>query len=269
MDMANESFPIRTNGMAPERPVVDRDYAIDGAPAAIRTHGLTRKFGDAVAVDAIDPCVGAGEIFGLVGADGAGKTTTIRMLATRLPPSAGAAQVAGFDLRREAGLIRRRTSCVPLGLQADVDLTGYENLLALARLQGVPAGVRRRRVRETLDVMGIGDAAHQWVRHYPGGMIRRLEIVQALVNCPDILFLDEPTAGLEPAARHAVRDRIRALWKCWRTTIFMTTRCMDEAEALCTCIAFIERGRIVVPGHALGTDGAGPAPPRLSMTCSA
>src|SRR5690348_14374559 len=246
--MANETFSIRTTGTVPDIRGADMDSAVDGATAAIWTRGLTRKFGNAIAVDAIDLRVGAGEIFGLLGPNGAGKTTTIRMLTTLLPPSAGEAQVAGFDLRREAALIRRRIGYVPQMLSADADLTGYENLLVFARLYGVPSGERRRRIREALDFMGIADSAYQLVRHYSGGMIRRLEIAQSLVNRPGILFLDEPTVGLDPAARHAVWARIQALWKRWQTTICMTTRYMDEAEALCTRIAFIERGRIVAQG---------------------
>lgn len=215
---------------------------------AILTRALARRFGKVTAVGGIDLRVAPGEIFGLLGPNGAGKTTAIRMLTTLLPPSGGEAQVAGFDLVRQASRVRRHIGYVPQMLSADGDLSGYENLLVFARLYRVSASERRSRIDEALEFMGIGDAAHQLVRHYSGGMIRRLEIAQSLVNRPDILFLDEPTVGLDPAARHAVWERIKALWARWHTTICMTTHYMDEAEALCSRIAFIEHGCLVAQG---------------------
>ena len=224
------------------------DAVADTTAPAILTRSLTRRFGQVTAVSGIDLRIAAGEIFGLLGPNGAGKTTTMRMLTTLLPPSAGEARVSGFDLLREAPQIRGHIGYVPQMLSADGDLTGYENLLVFARLYRVPAKERRNRIREALDFMGISDFSHQLVRHYSGGMIRRLEIAQSLVNLPDILFLDEPTVGLDPAARHAVWDRIQALWKRWHTTICMTTHYMDEAEALCSRVAFIEHGHLVAQG---------------------
>jgi ABC-2 type transport system ATP-binding protein len=215
---------------------------------AIETHGLTRRFGAKAAVDGIDLNVNSGGIFGLLGPNGAGKTTTIRMLTTLLPVSAGEARVGGFDIRHHAAQVREHIGYVPQTLSADSDLTGYENLLIFGKLYRVPARERAPRIAEAMEFMGITEAANQLVRHYSGGMIRRLEIAQSLVNRPDILFLDEPSIGLDPAARHAVWDRIQALQKKWNTTVFMTTHYMDEAEILCQEVAFILRGRLVAQG---------------------
>jgi ABC-2 type transport system ATP-binding protein len=220
------------------------------APAAlaVQTRGLTRAFGELTAVDCVDLAVAKGSIFGLLGPNGAGKTTLIRMLTTLLPPSAGQACVAGYDVVREAGVVRQHIGYVPQMLSADPDLTGFENLLIFAKLYRVPATQRRERIREALDFMGLTDAAGVLVRHYSGGMIRRLEIAQSLVNRPEVLFLDEPTVGLDPTARHAVWTHVQALWQRWGTTIFMTTHYMEEAEALCHAVAFVHHGRIVKSG---------------------
>lgn len=224
------------------------DTAASDAASAIRTRALTRRFGQATAVTDLDLDIAPGEVFGLLGPNGAGKTTTIRMLTTILRPSSGTAWVAGFNLLREAAEVRRHIGYVPQLLSADADLTGYENLLVFARLYRVAAAERRGRIADALDFMGIGAVAGQLVRHYSGGMIRRLEIAQALVSRPDVLFLDEPTVGLDPAARRTVWERIQALWRRWHTTICMTTHYMDEADTLCTHVAFIEHGHLVAQG---------------------
>ncbi|MDD3651978.1 ATP-binding cassette domain-containing protein, partial [Immundisolibacter sp.] len=153
-----------------------------------------------------------------------------------------------YDVVREAGAVRRHIGYVPQMLSADPDLTGFENLLIFAKLYRVPAAQRRERIREALDFMGLTEAAAVLVRHYSGGMIRRLEIAQSLVNRPEVLFLDEPTVGLDPTARHAVWTHVQALWQRWGTTIFMTTHYMEEAEALCHAVAFVHHGRIVRSG---------------------
>ena len=215
---------------------------------SIETRQLTRRFGARLAVDRLDLQVVPGEIFGLLGPNGAGKTTTIRMLTTLLQPSSGDARVAGFDLRHEAFEVRRHIGYVPQMLSADPELTGYENLLLFSKLYRVPASERKPRIAEALDFMQITDSSNKLVRHYSGGMIRRLEIAQSLVNRPDILFLDEPTVGLDPTGRHSVWERLQALWKKWNTTILMTTHYMDEAEALCHRVAFIQLGRIMELG---------------------
>ncbi len=214
----------------------------------VETSGLTRRFGALTAVDQLDLRVARGCIFGLLGPNGAGKTTLIRMLTTLLPPSGGQARVAGFDVVREAARVRQRIGYVPQMLSADPDLTGYENLLIFSKIYRVPATVRRKRIDEALSFMGIAAARDLLVRHYSGGMTRRLEIAQSLVNRPDLLFLDEPTVGLDPAARHAVWEHVQALWQQWQTTIFLTTHYMEEADALCQDVAFVYKGRMVKHG---------------------
>jgi ABC-type Na+ transport system ATPase subunit NatA len=179
---------------------------------SIETLQLTKRFGARLAVDSLNLQVEPGEIFGLLGPNGAGKTTTIRMLTTLLQPSSGDARVAGFDLRHEAFEVRRHIGYVPQMLSADPELTGYENLLLFSKLYRVPASKRKPRIAEALDFMQITDSANKLVRHYSGGMIRRLEIAQSLINRPDILFLDEPTVGLDPTGRHSVLvDALRDL----------------------------------------------------------
>ena len=222
--------------------------AVTSMPAAVETKDLTRSFGALTAVDHVDLFVPHGSIFALLGPNGAGKTTLMRMLTTLLPPSGGQAKVAGYDVVREASLVRQHIGYVPQALSADPDLTGYENLLIFAKLYRVPAPIRRARIDEALHFMGLEEAAATLVRHYSGGMTRRLEIAQSLVNRPQVLFLDEPTVGLDPTARHNVWEHVRALWQQWETTIFMTTHYMEEAEALCHAVAFVHQGRIVESG---------------------
>lgn len=224
------------------------DVTVAALPAAVETGGLTRSFGALAAVDHVDLHVPHGSIFALLGPNGAGKTTLMRMLTTLLPPSGGQAKVAGYDVVSEASLVRQHIGYVPQALSADPDLTGYENLLIFAKLYRVPAAMRRSRIDEALHFMGLEEAASMLVRHYSGGMTRRLEIAQSLVNRPQVLFLDEPTVGLDPTARHNVWEHVRALWQQWETTIFMTTHYMEEAEALCHAVAFIHQGRIVETG---------------------
>jgi ABC-2 type transport system ATP-binding protein len=218
------------------------------APAAVRTRALTRIFGTLTAVDHVDLSVPAGSIFALLGPNGAGKTTLMRMLTTLLPPSSGEAKVAGYDVVSEAALVRQHIGYVPQALSADPDLTGYENLLIFAKLYRVPSSERRQRIDEALHFMGLEEASDALVRHYSGGMTRRLEIAQSLVNRPQVLFLDEPTVGLDPTARHTVWEHVRSLRQHWETTIFMTTHYMEEAEALCHAVAFVHQGRIVKTG---------------------
>ena len=216
--------------------------------AAVETHGLTRRYDQLVAVDRLDLVVAAGAIFGLLGPNGAGKTTTIKMITTLLPPTAGSARVAGFDVVREAGKVRCRIGYVSQMLSADGGLTAEENLRLSASLYGIPRRERSARIAAALEFIGLAEAAHQLVKRYSGGMIRRLELAQALLHEPAVLFLDEPTIGLDPLARRAVWERLLALKARGGTTILITTHDMEEADALCDEIALMHRGAVVARG---------------------
>jgi ABC-2 type transport system ATP-binding protein len=212
----------------------------------LETRLLTRAFGNLTAVDAMTISVARGEVFGLLGPNGAGKTTVIRMLTTLLPPTSGTALVAGFDITRNAGSVRRKIGYVPQLLSVDGSLTGYENLLIFAKLYDIPRKQRESRLREGLALVGLTDAANKLVREYSGGMIRRLEIAQSTLHQPPLLFMDEPTVGLDPIARNAVWEHIEHLRSDFGTTIFLTTHYMEEAERLCTRVAIMHLGKIVI-----------------------
>jgi ABC-2 type transport system ATP-binding protein len=199
-------------------------------------------------VDALTLSVGAGEVFGLLGPNGAGKTTTIKMLTTLLPPTSGSASIAGFDLRHQPANVRRVIGYVPQLLSADGTLTGYENLLIFAKLYDLPRLERERRIRDALAFMGLTDAAQRLVRTYSGGMIRRLEIAQAMLHRPRALFLDEPTIGLDPLARSMVWQHIEQLRADYGTTVVLTTHFMDEADTLCDRVAIMHLGKVAVIG---------------------
>ncbi len=218
------------------------------AAPTVEMLGLTRHFGATTAVNALSLAVPNGCIFGLLGPNGAGKTTTIKMLTTVLPPSAGTAKVAGFDIVRDAVDVRRNIGYVSQMISADGALTGYENLLLFARLYGIERRLRRGRVAEALRFMALEDAANTLVRNYSGGMIRRLEIAESMLHHPKVLFLDEPTVGLDPVARHAVWDHLRGLRNDFGTTILMTTHDMEEADELCETIAIMHLGQAVAIG---------------------
>jgi ABC-2 type transport system ATP-binding protein len=220
----------------------------DSQSPAIVTAALTRRFGALTAVDGLDLAVPGGAIFGLLGTNGAGKTTVIKMLTTLLPPSAGTARVAGFDIRRDAPQVRRHIGYVSQMLSADGELTGYENLLISAKLYGLSRRERRERIEESLRFMELDAAASRLVSHYSGGMIRRLEIAQSMLHRPQVLFLDEPTVGLDPLARRAVWERIQLLREQFGTTILMTTHDMEEADHLCDTVALMTLGRLVALG---------------------
>ncbi len=225
----------------------DAPAELPGSPA-ISTVGLTRRFGSLVAVDHLDLSIPTATIFGLLGSNGAGKTTTIKMLTTLLPPSDGSARVAGFDVRTEARQVRRHVGYVPQLLSADAALTGRENLALSGKLQGIPRGERRDRIEEALHFMELEEFGDTLVRNYSGGMIRRLEIAQALLHRPEVLFLDEPTVGLDPVARQAVWQRLGDLRARTATTVLLTTHDMDEAETLCQVVALMHHGRVVAQG---------------------
>ena len=215
---------------------------------AVRTCDLTKRFGECVAVDRISLDIAAQENFGLLGPNGAGKTTLIKMLTTLLPPTSGQGWVTGLEIRRDASRVRAAIGYVPQMLSADGALTGYENLLTAARLYGVPRRERAERIEEALVLMSLGDAAHAPVRSYSGGMIRRLEIAQAMLHRPAVLFLDEPTVGRDPAAREAMWAHLQQLQRQLQTTILLTTHYMEEAEQLCDRVAILDRGRVVAAG---------------------
>jgi len=221
----------------------------DAVPSAIvQTFELTRRFGDLTAVDAVSLQVDAGEIFGLIGPNGAGKSTLIKMLTTLLPPSSGRALVAGFDLAQRPAEVRRRIGYVPQLLSADGELTGYENLLLSSRLYLLPGAEREQRISAALAMMGLSEVRDRLVRNYSGGMIRRLEIAQSTLHRPAIIFMDEPTEGLDPTARHAVWNHIRDLRRELSAAIIVTTHYMDEADVLCGRVALIDHGRIRTVG---------------------
>jgi ABC-type multidrug transport system, ATPase component len=214
----------------------------------VDTYSLTRHFGQIVAVNNLSISVQEGEIFGLIGPNGAGKTTTIKMLTTLLPPSSGKAIIAGFDIHRNAAQVRKIIGYVPQLISADSTLTGYENLQVFAKLYDLPRQEREKRVRDALHFMGLEEVADKLVRHYSGGMIRRLEIAQSMLHRPRLLFLDEPTVGLDPAARRVVWEHIVNLRDKFGTTIFLTTHLMDEADELCTRVAIMHLGQVAAIG---------------------
>lgn len=216
---------------------------------AVRIRGLTKAFDSLVAVDGIDLDIAAGEILALLGPNGAGKTTTIRVLTTLLPADAGTAEVFGLDVERHPIAVRRLIGYVPQQLSADGALSGRENVALFARLFDVPRKERRSRTEEALSSMGLTEAGDRLVSTYSGGMMRRLELAQALINQPQLLVLDEPTIGLDPVAREGVWERICGLRDSVGTTVLITTHYMDEANDTCDRVALMHHGRF----SALGT----------------
>jgi ABC-2 type transport system ATP-binding protein len=210
---------------------------------------LTRRFGAFTAVDAVTLSVNAGEIFGLLGSNGAGKTTTIKMLTTLLPPTAGEARVAGFSIATQAVGVRRAIGYVPQAVSVDGSLTGYENLLIFAKLYDLPHREQQPRIREALEFMGLTADGGRMVSEYSGGMVRRLEIAQSTLHRPPVLFLDEPTVGLDPIARDAVWKHLVDLRTHYGTTLFFTTHYLEEAQSYCDRIAIMRAGKV----DALGT----------------
>src|SRR5580658_5323571 len=216
--------------------------------AALQPIQLTRRYESLVAVDHLEFSAAAGSIFGLLGPNGAGKSTLIKMLTTLLPPTSGTAMVAGFDIVRKPSQVRSNIGYVAQMLSADGDLTGYENLLISAKLYGIRGKERQARIAGALKFMSLSDAAGKRVKHYSGGMIRRLEIAQSMLHRPDVLFMDEPTIGLDPVAKRSVWERIRELRQQFGTTILMTTHDMEEADGLCDMVAIMHQGHIASLG---------------------
>ena len=217
------------------------------ATLAIEAEGLVKGFGTTRAVDGVDLAVPQGSVFGVLGPNGAGKTTTIRMLATLLRPDAGRALVLGHDVVREADRVRSRVALTGQFASVDEDLTGAENLVLLARLLGYGRAAARDRTAELLAAFGLSEAAGRQVKRYSGGMRRRIDIAASLVVTPDLIFLDEPTTGLDPRSRNQVWDIVRAL-VAQGTTVLLTTQYLDEADQLADRIAVIDAGRVIAEG---------------------
>jgi ABC-2 type transport system ATP-binding protein len=229
------------------------DVSPTGIPcaSAVRCAGLTYRFGDHTAVDHVDLEIAPGETFGLLGPNGAGKTTTIRMLTTLLKPALGTVTVFGTDAKSNPMRVRRMIGYVPQLLSADATLTGRENVELYARLFDVPRQLRKQRVDGALAAMGLTEPSGRLVKTYSGGMVRRLELAQALVSAPRLLVLDEPTVGLDPIARSDVWDFIAGLRETAPITVLMTTHYMEEADINCDRVSLMHAGSI----RATGTPG--------------
>ena len=226
----------------------DTDLAADGARAAIVARGLRRTFkGEIEAVRDVDLTVSAGEVFGFLGPNGAGKTTTVRMLCTLLPPTAGSAEVLGLDVTRDGAAVRRRIGVALQEIGLDPVQTGRELLELQCGLYGITGKHARARAQELLELVGLTDAAERRTKTYSGGMKRRLDLASALVHSPEVLFLDEPTTGLDPASRITVWEEVRRI-KAGGATVFLTTQYLEEADQLCDRVAIIDNGQIVAEG---------------------
>lgn len=212
---------------------------------AIEVKNLTKRFGDLVAVNDISFDVMDREIFGLLGPNGAGKTTLIRMMTTLTPPTSGTALIAGHDITKDADGVRNSIGVIPQAFTSDPELTAEENMTIHAKLYGVPAEERERLIQDLLESVDLVKFRGALVRTFSGGMRRRLEIARGLIHSPKILFLDEPTTGLDPVSRSNVWEMIRALRKKAELTILLTTHYMDEADKLCERIAIVDHGKLV------------------------
>ncbi|WP_409495920.1 ATP-binding cassette domain-containing protein [Amycolatopsis sp. cmx-11-12] len=214
---------------------------------AIETTGLLKRFGDTTAVDGVDLAVRPGVVHGLLGPNGAGKTTTIRMLATLLRPDAGSARVFGHDVATEPDAVRSRVSLTGQFASVDENISGYENLVLVARLLGHSRAAAKARATELIEAFDLTGAAGKQAAKYSGGMRRRLDIAASIVVTPDLLFLDEPTAGLDPRSRNQVWHIVRELVQAG-TTILLTTQYLDEADQLADRIAVLDHGRTIAEG---------------------
>ena len=217
--------------------------------SAINVEGLTKVFnGSLVAVDHIDFSVKNGEIFGFLGPNGAGKTTTINMLITILKPTKGKASILGYDIAKQSSEVRYSIGVVPQDYTADEDLTGYENIILCADLYGISREISKKRAKDLLELVELISFKDKKVQTFSGGMRRRLELACGLINRPKVLFLDEPTLGLDVQTRAATWNYIKTLKKEFGMTLFMTTHYLEEADALCDRVAIIDHGKIVVVG---------------------
>ena len=235
------------------------------AALAIEATGLVKSFGDTKAVDGVDLAVRNGSVYGVLGPNGAGKTTTIRMLATLLRPDAGSARVLGHDIVDEADAVRSAVSLTGQLASVDEDLTGRENLILLGLLLGLKRAQAKARAAELLEAFDLSEAAGRLVKNFSGGMRRRLDIAASIVVTPRLMFLDEPTTGLDPRSRNQVWGIIRAL-VAEGTTILLCTQYLEEADQLCDRIAVIDRGRVIAegtPGELKASIGSGALHVRL------
>lgn len=218
-----------------------------GTALAIETTGLVKRFGTNIAVDGVDLAVPTGGVYGVLGPNGAGKTTTIRMLATLLPIDGGSARVLGHDVTKAAETVRSKVSLTGQFASLDEDLTGIENLILLGRLYGYSRAAARSRCEQLLDAFGLRDAGGRQVKTYSGGMRRRIDIAASIIVTPELIFLDEPTTGLDPRSRNQVWEIVRAL-VAGGTTVLLTTQYLDEADQLADRIAVIDRGKVIAEG---------------------
>ncbi|WP_151770376.1 ATP-binding cassette domain-containing protein [Streptomyces abyssomicinicus] len=214
---------------------------------AVETAGLVKTFGGTRAVDGVDLVVPTGTVYGVLGPNGAGKTTVVKVLTTLLRPDGGEARVFGHDVVKDADRVRSRVSLTGQYASVDEDLTGTENLLLLGRLLGHGRRAARERAAQLLDAFGLAEAAGKQVKQYSGGMRRRIDIAASILNTPDLLFLDEPTTGLDPRSRNQVWDIVRAV-VAQGTTVLLTTQYLDEADQLASRIAVIDRGKVIAEG---------------------
>jgi len=231
----------------------------DASRSIVEACELTRRFGPIIAVDRVSFSIAASETFALIGPNGAGKSTLMKMLTTMLPPTSGRASVAGYDVAREPQQVRAHIGYVPQLLSADGELTGYENMLLSARLYLIPHAERSLRVEAALAMMGLTDAKDRLVRTYSGGMARRLEIAQSTLHRPAVLFMDEPTVGLDPGGRRTVWAHVEQLQDEIGAAIVFSTHYMDEAEEVCDRVALISDGRLAAlgtPAELRGAQGA-------------
>jgi ABC-2 type transport system ATP-binding protein len=232
---------------------------------AVEANGLGKSFGETRAVDGVDLAVRRGSVYGVLGPNGAGKTTTIRMLATLLRPDAGSARVLGHDIVDDADAVRGAVSLTGQLASVDEDLTGRENLILIGRLLGLPRADAKARATELLDAFGLTEAAGKLVKNFSGGMRRRLDIAASIVVTPELMFLDEPTTGLDPRSRNQVWDIIRAL-VAGGTTILLCTQYLEEADQLADGIAVIDHGKVIAegtPGQLKASVGSGALHVRL------
>src|SRR5215207_5894861 len=214
---------------------------------AIEASGLVKTFGEVKAVDGVDLTVAKGSVYGVLGPNGAGKTTTIRMLATLISPDGGSAKVLGHDIATEGDQVRAKVSLTGQMASVDEDLTGRENLILLGRLLGLKRQGAKQRANELLGAFGLEEAATRLVKHYSGGMRRRLDIAASIVVTPELMFLDEPTTGLDPRSRNQVWEIVRTL-VADGTTVLLSTQYLDEADQLADGIAVIDRGKVIAEG---------------------